>query len=62
MIYLGYILGGYLILVIVGMYHFFKTMGDKNKKDNLIDIILITPLLPIAYIIGWLSKIGRRKK
>ena len=46
----------YLIWTILGCWFFLSIMGQKFRKERWYDRILITPVMPIAYFIGWLSK------
>ena len=47
-----WILIAYLVWATAGIIRVFSLLGRKNYKDNLIDKILITGAMPIAYIMG----------
>ena len=46
----------YLIWTILGCWFFLSVMGQKFRKQRWYDWILITPVMPLAYFIGWLDK------
>lgn len=48
----------YLIWFVLGTVRFLQLMGHKNHKDTLFDKILITGVMPIAYIMGIITYIG----
>lgn len=54
-------LAAYLVFTVAGLCWFFHRMGDKVGRDRrrwviALDWLLITPLLPYAYIIGLLNR------
>lgn len=44
-----------LIWVIAGFIRFFMLMGHKNHKDTLLDKILISAIMPFAYLAGFIT-------
>ena len=46
----------YLIWTILGCWFFFSILGDKFRKQRWYDWLLIAPVMPLAYIFGWLNK------
>ena len=47
-----WLLIGYLIWFVLGVIRFLQLMGHKNHKDTLVDKILITGVMPRAYLMG----------
>jgi hypothetical protein len=49
------IFGVYVFWTISGIAFFLKHMGDKYRKARWYDDLLMLPVIPICYIIGWLA-------
>lgn len=58
-----WIILAYLVWAAAGLFRLASLLGHKNHKDTLIDKILITGVMPIAYIMGAITfirhKIGK---
>lgn len=50
----------YLVWASAGTVWFITRLGHKNKKDTLLDKILIPAAMPIAYIMGTITFIRRK--
>ena len=55
-----WILIAYLVWAIAGIVRAISLLGHKNHKETLIDKILITGAMPIAYIMGAITFIRRK--
>lgn len=54
---------GYLLWVIAGFIRVLSLLGHKNHKDTLLDKILISGVMPIAYLMGAITFIrGKFRK
>jgi hypothetical protein len=49
----------YVLWAIAGGIRVIMLLGHKNHKDTLFDKIIITGIMPIAYIMGIITHIGR---
>lgn len=45
----------YLVWVVAAAVRVITLLGHKNHKDTLLDKILITGVMPIAYIMGFIT-------
>jgi hypothetical protein len=50
----------YLVWTTAGLVRVISLLGHKNHKETLIDKILITGAMPIAYIMGAITFIKRK--
>ena len=50
----------YLVWATAGLVRVISLLGHKNHKETLIDKILITGAMPIAYIMGAITFIRRK--
>lgn len=55
---ISWFLISYLIWLVLGVIRFLQLMGHKNHKDTLLDKILITGAMPIAYLMGAITFIS----
>ena len=55
-----WILIAYLVWMIAGLVRVISLLGHINHKETLIDRILITGAMPIAYIMGAITFIRRK--
>jgi hypothetical protein len=46
----------YIFWTIVGVVFFLNIMGYKFRKSKLYDWLIGWPVMPIAYIIGWMGR------
>lgn len=51
----------YLLWVKIGLIRFFMLMGRKNHQDTLLDKVMLTGLMPIAYLMGAITRLRRDK-
>ncbi len=58
----AWLLIGYLIWLVLDVIRFLQLMGHKNHKDTLLDKILISGAMPLAYLMGAITFIIRRGK
>lgn len=49
-----------MLWIAVGFIRVISLLGYKNHKDTLLDKILITPMLPIAYLLGMIYVLCKR--
>ena len=52
-----WLLIGYLIWIVFGVIRFLQLMGHKNHKDTFLDKVLLTGVMPLAYIMGAITYI-----
>ncbi len=55
----------YIVYTAIGIWWFLNRMGDKHGSDKRwfirpLDWMLIGPLMPYAYLVGYLSSRARR--
>jgi hypothetical protein len=55
-----WIILAYLVWAAAGVYRVISLLGHKNNKDTLLDKILISGVMPIAYIMGAITFIRRK--
>ena len=55
-----WILIAYVVWALAGFIRLITLLGHKNHKDTLLDKILITGMLPIAYLFGVITNIRRK--
>lgn len=46
----------YILWTVIGIVFFWNIMGQKFRKSRWYDLPLMLPVMPIAYVIGWLDK------
>jgi hypothetical protein len=51
---------GYLLWAIAGFVRALSLLGHKNHKDTLLDKILMSGVMPIAYLMGAITFIRRK--
>lgn len=51
----------YLLWVKIGLIRLFMLMGRKNHKDTLLDKVMLAGLMPIAYLMGAITRLRRDK-
>ena len=51
---------GYLLWLITGLVRVLSLLGHKNHKDTLLDKILMSGVMPIAYLMGAITFIRRK--
>jgi len=56
-----WIILAYLVWAAAGACRVISLLGHKNHKDTLVDKILIPGVMPIAYLMGFITWIIRRK-
>lgn len=49
----------YLLWVKIGLIRFFMLMGHKNHQDTLLDKVMLTGLMPIAYLMGLITRVRK---
>jgi hypothetical protein len=49
----GWLLIGYFIWFVLGTIRFLQLIGRKTGKDNTLNNILISSILPVAFILGF---------
>ena len=54
------IIGAVIGFYVIAIWWFLYRMGDKLGRDQrwwvlALDVVLITPLLPLAVLLGWLA-------
>jgi hypothetical protein len=55
-----WIIFAYLVWAAAGAARAITLLGHKNHKDTLLDKILITGVMPLAYIMGAITFIGSK--
>lgn len=56
----SWVLIAYLVWAAAGLVRVISLLGHKNHKDTLLDKILITGAMPIAFLMGTITWIKRK--